>query len=110
MREAAAPHTAEIHQLASRHVSCFSDLQLMQIDSGQSSNLFVLVAKSYGHILKQLGRRMPSLLYSAEVGKLFEWRDTEGLEQMEGVLWVAHFIGGKTTIWKMEKKMCPDVL
>lgn len=41
LREAAAPHTTEIHQLASRHVSCFSDLQLMQIDSGQLSNLLL---------------------------------------------------------------------
>lgn len=38
LQEAAAPHCAEIHKLVSRHISNFPDLQLMQMDSGQSNN------------------------------------------------------------------------
>lgn len=44
---------------------------------------------------------MHSLLYRAEVGTLCDWWGTEGLEQMDGVLCVAHFIGGKTKLSDM---------
>ncbi|XP_075903388.1 E1A-binding protein p400 isoform X2 [Nelusetta ayraudi] len=45
LREAAAPHSAEIHQLATRHVPRFPDLQLMQIDSGKLEALAILLQK-----------------------------------------------------------------
>lgn len=45
LREASAPHSADIHHLASRRLLCFSDLQLMQMDSGKLEALAILLQK-----------------------------------------------------------------
>uniref|UniRef100_A0A3B5AJ16 E1A binding protein p400 n=1 Tax=Stegastes partitus TaxID=144197 RepID=A0A3B5AJ16_9TELE len=43
--EASAPHSADIHQLASRHLFYYPDLQLMQMDSGKLEALAILLQK-----------------------------------------------------------------
>ncbi|XP_068460658.1 E1A-binding protein p400 isoform X6 [Clinocottus analis] len=45
LREASAPHSAEIHHLTSRPLLRFSDLQLMQMDSGKLEALAILLQK-----------------------------------------------------------------
>uniref|UniRef100_A0A667ZV60 E1A binding protein p400 n=1 Tax=Myripristis murdjan TaxID=586833 RepID=A0A667ZV60_9TELE len=45
VQEAAAPHTTEIHRLASRRLLHFPDLQLMQMDSGKLEALAILLQK-----------------------------------------------------------------
>ncbi|XP_068559021.1 E1A-binding protein p400 isoform X5 [Cebidichthys violaceus] len=45
LQEASAPHSAEIHRLVSRPLLRFSDLQLMQIDSGKLEALAILLQK-----------------------------------------------------------------
>ncbi|KAL7391413.1 hypothetical protein ABVT39_008990 [Epinephelus coioides] len=45
LQEASAPHSADIHHLASRRLLCFSDLQLMQMDSGKLEALAILLQK-----------------------------------------------------------------
>ncbi|XP_054867369.1 E1A-binding protein p400 isoform X3 [Amphiprion ocellaris] len=43
--EASAPHSADIHQLASTHLFYYPDLQLMQMDSGKLEALAILLQK-----------------------------------------------------------------
>ncbi|XP_029959857.1 E1A-binding protein p400 isoform X2 [Salarias fasciatus] len=43
--EASAPHRDDIHRLASTHVICYPDLQLMQMDSGKLEALAILLQK-----------------------------------------------------------------
>uniref|UniRef100_A0A3Q1EHN6 E1A binding protein p400 n=1 Tax=Acanthochromis polyacanthus TaxID=80966 RepID=A0A3Q1EHN6_9TELE len=43
--EASGPHSADIHQLASRHLFYYPDLQLMQMDSGKLEALAILLQK-----------------------------------------------------------------
>uniref|UniRef100_A0A8C2ZZV6 E1A binding protein p400 n=1 Tax=Cyclopterus lumpus TaxID=8103 RepID=A0A8C2ZZV6_CYCLU len=45
LQEACTPHSAEIHHLASRPLLRFSDLQLMQMDSGKLEALAILLQK-----------------------------------------------------------------
>ncbi|XP_045890279.1 E1A-binding protein p400 isoform X3 [Micropterus dolomieu] len=45
LQEASAPHSADIHHLASRHLFHFPDLQLMQMDSGKLEALAILLQK-----------------------------------------------------------------
>ncbi|XP_014015778.2 E1A-binding protein p400 isoform X9 [Salmo salar] len=45
LQEAAAPHSTEIHRLASGHQLQFPDLQLMQMDSGKLEALAILLQK-----------------------------------------------------------------
>uniref|UniRef100_A0A674CMD1 E1A binding protein p400 n=1 Tax=Salmo trutta TaxID=8032 RepID=A0A674CMD1_SALTR len=45
LQEAAAPHSTEIHSLASGHLLQFPDLQLMQMDSGKLEALAILLQK-----------------------------------------------------------------
>ncbi|XP_056274380.1 E1A-binding protein p400 isoform X2 [Pseudoliparis swirei] len=45
LQEACAPHSAEIHHLSSRPLLRFSDLQLMQMDSGKLEALAILLQK-----------------------------------------------------------------
>ncbi|XP_075961080.1 E1A-binding protein p400 isoform X3 [Anarhichas minor] len=45
LQEASAPHSAEIHRLVSRPLLRFSDLQLMQMDSGKLEALAILLQK-----------------------------------------------------------------
>lgn len=45
LQEALSPHSAEIHNLASRHLLPFPDLQLMQTDSGKLEALAILLQK-----------------------------------------------------------------
>nr|XP_020446076.1 LOW QUALITY PROTEIN: E1A-binding protein p400 [Monopterus albus] len=45
LQEACAPHSADVHALASRHLFCFPDLQLMQMDSGKLEALAILLQK-----------------------------------------------------------------
>ncbi|XP_034727183.1 E1A-binding protein p400 isoform X5 [Etheostoma cragini] len=45
LQKASAPHSADIHQLAPRHLLRFCDLQLMQMDSGKLEALAILLQK-----------------------------------------------------------------
>ncbi|XP_063752794.1 E1A-binding protein p400 isoform X2 [Eleginops maclovinus] len=45
LQEAAAPHSTDIHHLASRHLLCGDDLPLMQMDSGKLEALAILLQK-----------------------------------------------------------------
>uniref|UniRef100_A0A8C9XBE9 E1A binding protein p400 n=1 Tax=Sander lucioperca TaxID=283035 RepID=A0A8C9XBE9_SANLU len=45
LQKASAPHSADIHHLAPRHLLRFSDLQLMQMDSGKLEALAILLQK-----------------------------------------------------------------
>ncbi|XP_040010852.1 E1A-binding protein p400 isoform X2 [Xiphias gladius] len=45
LKEASAPHSADIHDLASRRLFHFPDLQLMQMDSGKLEALAILLQK-----------------------------------------------------------------
>uniref|UniRef100_A0A665WLY5 E1A binding protein p400 n=1 Tax=Echeneis naucrates TaxID=173247 RepID=A0A665WLY5_ECHNA len=45
MKQASAPHSAEIHHLASRRLLHFPDLKLMQMDSGKLEALAILLQK-----------------------------------------------------------------
>uniref|UniRef100_A0A4W6FKY0 E1A binding protein p400 n=1 Tax=Lates calcarifer TaxID=8187 RepID=A0A4W6FKY0_LATCA len=45
LQEACAPHSADIHRLASRRLFHFPDLQLMQMDSGKLEALAILLQK-----------------------------------------------------------------
>ncbi|KAG7241436.1 hypothetical protein INR49_025636 [Caranx melampygus] len=45
LQEASAPHSADIHHLASRRLLHFPDLQLMQMDSGKLEALAILLQK-----------------------------------------------------------------
>ncbi|XP_039659003.1 E1A-binding protein p400 isoform X6 [Perca fluviatilis] len=45
LQKASAPHSADVHHLAPRHLLRFSDLQLMQMDSGKLEALAILLQK-----------------------------------------------------------------